>query len=360
VNGDLGKETGFMEAMANPELARLSHDLESLNAKPLWERTARMGPGSSAVPTIWRYRDMRPQLLRAVELIIAKEAERRVFMLENPGLPGTGYITNSLYCGLQVIKPGEIAPAHRHTPNALRFIIEGEGAYSTIEGERVAMHPGDFVLTPGWTWHDHGHLGTAPVIWLDALDNPFGQFFGAIFRENYPGDTHPVCHADGTAQARFGSNLLPMEYRSEIRSSPLLVYPYDRTRETLDRLARNGPLHPAHGIKMRYANPIDGGYVYPTIAVFIQWMPKEFSGQTYRSTDGTVFNVVEGRGRAQIGGKDFEFEPHDVLVAPPWTQYHFETEGECVLFSYSDRAAQEALGFWRDEDPSNAPRRTPI
>src|SRR5262249_34264617 len=119
----------------------------------------------------------------------------RVFMLENPGLPGTGYITNSLYCGLQVIQPGEIAPAHRHTPNALRFIIEGEGAYSTIEGERVAMHPGDFVLTPGWTWHDHGNLGAAPVIWLDALDNPFGQFFGAIFRESYPGDTHPVCHA---------------------------------------------------------------------------------------------------------------------------------------------------------------------
>ena len=141
-----------MEAMANSELARLSRDLESLNAKPLWERTARMGPGSPAVPTIWRYRDMRPQLLRAVELITAKEAERRVFMLENPGLAGTGYITNSLYCGLQVIKPGEIAPAHRHTPNALRFIIEGEGAYSTIEGERVAMHPGDFVLTPGWTW----------------------------------------------------------------------------------------------------------------------------------------------------------------------------------------------------------------
>ena len=346
-----------MEGMANSELARLSRDLESLNAKPLWERTARMGPGSPAVPTIWRYRDMRPQLLRAVDLITAKEAERRVFMLENPGLPGSGYITNSLYCGLQVIKPGEIAPAHRHTPNALRFIIEGEGAYSTIEGERVAMRPGDFVLTPGWTWHDHGNLGAAPVIWLDALDNPFGQFFGAIFRENYPGDTHPVCHADGTAQARFGSNLLPIEYRAETRSSPLLVYPYDRTRETLDRLARHGTLHPAHGVKMRYANPIDGGYVYPTIAVFIQWMPNGFSGQTYRSTDGTVFNVVEGRGRARIGELDFAFESHDVFVVPPWTYYHFETERECVVFSYSDRAAQEALGFWREEDPSNAPTR---
>jgi gentisate 1,2-dioxygenase len=344
-------------AVQSSDLARLSSDLKDLNAKPLWERTTRMGPGTPAVPTIWRYRDMRPHLLRAVDLITAKQAERRVFMLENPGLPGTGYITSSLYCGLQVIKPGEIAPAHRHSPNALRFIIEGEGAYSTVEGERVMMRPGDFVLTPGWTWHDHGHLGSEPVIWLDALDNPFGQFFGAIFREEYPHDTHPVTYADGDAAARYGSGLLPIEQRSGGHASPLLIYPYDRTRATLDKLARSGPLHPAHGIKMRYANPIDGSYVYPTIAVFIQWLPKGFSGQTYRSTEGCVFNVVEGNGHAHIGDVDLAFEPHDVFVVPPWTPYRLETAGECVLFSYSDRAAQEALGFWRDQDPSNSAAR---
>ena len=343
-----------MEAVADSELAKLSLDLKALNAKPLWERTARMGPGSPAVPAIWRYRDMRPPLLRAVELITAKEAERRVFMLENPGLPGSGYITNSLYCGLQVIKPGEIAPAHRHSPNALRFIIEGEGAYSTVEGERVLMHLGDFVLTPGWTWHDHGHLGSAPVIWLDALDNPFGQFFGATFRENYPGDTHPVSQVEGAAAARYGSNLMPVEYQPQRRASPLLVYPYDRTREALERLAKAGPLHPAHGIKMRYANPLNGGYVYPTIAVFIQWLPQGFSGQSYRSTDGTVFTAVEGSGRAHIGNVDIAFEPHDVFVVPPWTHYHLTAANECVLFSLSDRAAQEALGFWREQDPANS------
>jgi gentisate 1,2-dioxygenase len=163
--------------------------------------------------------------MRAIELITAKEAERRVFMLENPGLPGSGYITNSLFCGMQVIKPGEIAPAHRHTPNALRFIIEGEGAYTTVEGERVPMRPGDFVLTPGWSWHDHGHLGNAPVVWLDALDNPFGQFFGAIFRENYPQDAQAPSLPDGDAAVRYGANLMPMEYCASKRASPLLVYP---------------------------------------------------------------------------------------------------------------------------------------
>ena len=144
-----------------------------------------MGPGRPNRSAIWRYRDMRPPLMLAIDLITAKEAERRVFILENPGLPGSGYITSSIYCGLQVIKPGEIAPAHRHTPDALQFIIEGE-AYTTVEGERVPMRPGDFVLTPGWTWHGPRPSGQTPVVWLDALDNPFGQFFGAIFHETIP------------------------------------------------------------------------------------------------------------------------------------------------------------------------------
>lgn len=339
--------------ISNSDRARLSRDLRSLNAKPVWERTTRMGPGSSALPAIWHYRELRPQLLRAISVITAKEAERRVLMLENPGLPETGFITNSLFCGLQVIAPGEIAPAHRHAQNALRFIIEGEGAYTTVEGERVIMQPGDLVLTPGWSWHDHGHLGSAPAIWLDALDTAFGQFFGALFRDDFPDDAQPVSKPEGNAAAHYGSNLLPIECRPGSRSSPLLLYPYDRTRDVLDRLARNSPPHPAHGIKMRYGNPIDRGYVYPTIAAFIQWLPKGFSGQTYRSTDGAVFHAVEGSGRVHIGGSEFLFVARDVFVVPPWTAHHFTSDSECVLFSYSDRAAQQTLGFWREDDPSN-------
>jgi gentisate 1,2-dioxygenase len=343
-----------MNATSNAELARLSIDIKKLDAKPLWERTTSLGPGTPAIPAIWRYRDMRPQLLRAAELITAKDAERRVFMLENPGLPGSDYTTNTLQCGLQVIMPGEIAPAHRHTPNALRFIIEGEGAYTTVEGERIQLHPGDLVLTPGWTWHDHGHLGTAPAVWIDVLDNAFARFFGAMFRENYPGDTHPVEHPEGQAAARYGANMMPVDVRLNHRASPRLVYPYDRTRAALDRLARSGTLHPAHGVKMRYVSPANGGYVFPTIATFIQWLPEGFSGQTYRSTDGTMFHAVEGSGCCYVGKADFAFETHDVFAVPPWTPYRFETESECVLFSCSDRAAQESLGFWREEDPSNS------
>jgi len=283
-------------------------------------------------------------------LITAQEAERRVLMLENPGLPGTGLITSSLYCGLQAISPGETAPAHRHSLNALRLIIESDGAYTTVAGERVAMHRGDLVLTPGWAWHGHGHLGAKPAIWLDALDLAFGHLFGKIFRESDPAGTQSMSlEAEGHAAARYGANLLPVEHHSQLSHSPLLAYPYERTREALERLARHGPVHPVHGVKMRYANPIDGGFVYRTIAAFVQWLPKGFRGRTYRSTESAVFCVIEGNGSIQAGDETFAFEQDDVFVVPAWTRYSIDSAGECVLFSCSDRAAQVALGFWRED-----------
>jgi gentisate 1,2-dioxygenase len=335
--------------LPNSDLGRYSHDIRRLNVRPLWERTGGMKPGTAAVPTLWPYAELRPELMRATTLISTHDAERRVLMLENPGLPGSGYITSSLYCGLQIILPGEVAPAHRHTTNALRFVIEGEGAYTSVDGERVTMRPGDFVVTPGWSWHDHGHEGHEPVIWLDALDNPFGQFFGATFRENYPHDKYPMKRGEGDAAARYGAGLMPVNYQRQTPASPLLVYPYERTREALHRLSKSGPLDPVHGVKLRYANPVDGGYPFPTIAVFMQWLPRGFAGQTYRATDGTIFNVAEGTGTLVIEDRTFTFAPHDVFVVPPWCRYRLNADSECVLFSYSDRAAQEALGFWREE-----------
>src|SRR5215831_1664327 len=175
-----------MAAVVDPGLTRLSKDAAALGMKPLWERVARLAPGTAAQPVIWRWGDTRPLLMRACKLITAKQAERRVLMLENPALRGTTFATPTLYAGLQAILPGEIAPTHRHTPNALRFIIEGEGAYTAVDGERVMMKPGDFVVTPGWAWHDHGNAGDSPVVWLDGLDIALANLFGAHFREDYP------------------------------------------------------------------------------------------------------------------------------------------------------------------------------
>jgi gentisate 1,2-dioxygenase len=287
--------------------------------------------------------------MRAAELITTQEAERRVLMLENPALKGTTFATTTLYAGLQVILPGEVARTHRHAPNALRMIVEGEGAYTAVEGERVTMRPGDFVTTPGWTWHDHGNLGSGPVVWLDGLDTAFANLFGAHFREDYPQETQPVTRGNGDAGARYGANLLPLEYRARGKGSPLLSYPYGRTREALERLAGNGDPHPCHGYKLRYVNPGTGGHPFPTMAACMQWLPAGFSGRRYRSTDGAVFCVIEGAGRVRIGETRIAFSAHDVFVVPSWEFHELQADADTVLFSYTDRAAQEALGFWREE-----------
>ena len=338
-----------MTTATNPNRAQFSSELEELHMKPLWERTMRLKPGTAAVPALWRWKDVQPHLMRAAELITTQEAERRVLMLENPALKGTTFATTTLYAGLQVILPGEIARTHRHAPNALRLIVEGSGAYTAVEGERATMRPGDFVTTPGWTWHDHGNFGSEPVVWLDGLDTAFANLFGAHFREDYPEEQQPVARAEGDAGARYGANLLPVEYRARGHASPLLSYPYERTREALEQLSKGGDPDPAHGYKVRYANPATGGHAFPTMAVFMQWLPKGYRTRRTRSTDGAVYCVVEGSGGAVVGGEHWDYEPHDVFVVPSWELHELHAATDCVLFSYTDRAAQEALGFWREE-----------
>jgi len=318
-----------MSAVVNSDLARFSKEIAALGMKPLWERVMRLKPGTAAQAALWRWKDTRPLLMRACDLITAKQAERRVLMLENPALAGTTFITPTLYAGLQAILPGEIAPTHRHTPNALRFIMEGEGAYTAIEGERIAMRPGDFVVTPGWTWHDHGNLGTQPVLWLDGLDTAFANIFGAHFREDYPEETQAVPRSAGV--------------------SSVLSYPYERTRGALEKLAKDSEPHPSHGWRLRYTDRDTGKDPFPTLAVFMQWLPRGFAGREYRSSDGTVYCVVEGTGSVAIGATHFEFAPHDVFVVPSWEVYRFSAATDCMIFSYSDRAAQEASGFWREQ-----------
>src|SRR5512133_22062 len=152
------------------------------NLTPLWEVLGALVPKSPTtpvLPALWRYAEIREQVLEAGRLITAAEAERRVLILENPALRGQSSITQSLYAGLQLILPGEVAPSHRHTQSALRFIVEGSGAYTAVDGERTTMHPGDFIITPSWTWHDHGHEGDGPVVWLDGLDIRVVQLFSA-------------------------------------------------------------------------------------------------------------------------------------------------------------------------------------
>jgi gentisate 1,2-dioxygenase len=262
---------------------------------------------------------------------------------------GASSITRTLFCGLQMILPGEIAPAHRHKQSALRFLVDGEGAYTAVDGERITMHPGDFIITPSWSWHDHGNPGSEPVIWMDGLDIPLVRMLDASFAERYPESSQAESRPEGDALARYGANLVPIEYTAPSLNSPLFVYPYARSREALEKLHRHGPLHAAHGVKMQYVNPATGGYPMPTIGTFIQWLPAGFNGDRYRSTDGTVFCVAEGKGRSVVGDRTFEWGPRDIFVVPSWVSVRHEAAEDTVLFSFSDRPVQKVLGLWREE-----------
>jgi gentisate 1,2-dioxygenase len=320
---------------------------------PLWESLHALvlkQPASPALPHLWRYDDMaRPFLAEAGQLITAREAERRVLILENPGIKGGSSITRALYAGLQLVLPGDVAPAHRHTQNALRFIVEGEKAYTAVNGERTLMHPGDLVLTPAWHWHDHGNDSDMPMVWLDALDIPMVAFFDASFSEAGNEDSQTVVRPTGDSDRRFGNNLAPVDWQPATQSSPIFNYPYARTLETLQSMAQSDEPDACHGHKLRYVNPASGGHVTPTMAAFMQLLPAGFTTLPYRSTDGTVFSVVEGQGQSIIGDQKFRWKARDVFVVPSWVEVTHRADGEAVLFSFSDRSAQEKLGLWREQ-----------
>jgi gentisate 1,2-dioxygenase len=334
-----------------PERAEFYRRIGASNLTPLWEVLGALvppQPSSACVPAHWEYERVRPFLIEAGKLISAREAERRVLVMENPALRGASCITRTLYAGLQMILPGEVAPSHRHTQSALRFVVEGSGAYTAVDGERVTMHPGDFIITPSWTFHDHGNPGDSPVVWLDGLDIPMVAFFDAGFAERHSAESQPLTRPEGDALARYGANLMPLEYLPTSRTTPVFSYPYQRTRRALEQLCDSAALDACHGLKMQYVNPATGGYPMPTIGVFIQLLPSGFRGRSHRSTDGTVYSVVEGRGRSRVGDRVFEWKPKDIFVVPSWVRAAHEADSEAVLFSFSDRPVQKALGLWRE------------
>ena len=340
---------------------KLYDDMSPHHLTPLWRELHALVPNQPASPCVaalWKYEHIRPYLMRAGEVITAEEAVRRVLILENPALRGQSSITQSLYAGLQLILPGEVAPSHRHTQSALRFIVEGSGAFTAVNGERTTMRPGDFIITPSWTWHDHGSDATEPVVWLDGLDIPLIRFLDAGFAENAPTKSQTVTRAEGTSFAQYGHNMAPVRVNSQAgtpfgQTSPIFSYPYERSREALHKLEQSAPIDAWDGVKLRYINPLTGGSPMPTMQTFMQRLPAGFTGLPYRQTDGAVFSVVEGTGSVRIESKgvvqNFEFSPRDHFVVPSWHTATFSSPNGCVLFSYSDRPVHQALGIHQEE-----------
>jgi len=322
------------------------------NLAPLWEQLHNLvtrTPRSDCQPAHWSYAKVRPYLTEATELITAEEAERRVLILENPGLRGKAAITTSLYAGLQAILPGEVARAHRHSQAALRLILEGDGAYTSVNGEKTIMRRGDFVTTPSWTWHDHGNESNGPMIWLDGLDVQLVAALDASFAESSPADRQELRRPVGDSLLRYGNGLAPVDWTPTAnRASPLFCYPYERTRASLMGMQAAGAPDPHLGYKLRYVDPLTGRSPMPTMGAFAQLLPKGFSTAPYRCSSGTVFAVLEGRVEVILDDRTFEAEPNDVFVIPSWAAHRLAAREDAILFSFSDRPVQEVLGLWRE------------
>jgi gentisate 1,2-dioxygenase len=339
-----------------PERLAFYKKIDGENLQALWNVMGALitpEPKSACEPHVWRFDAIKAYMLEAGGLITAKEAERRVLVLENPGLRGQSKITTSLFAGVQLVLPGEVAPAHRHAQSALRFVLEGRGAHTAVDGERTPMEPGDFVITPSMTWHDHGNKSDEPMFWLDGLDIPVVQFLDASFAEGLDEDEQPITRPEGDSYARYGQNLLPVDLDRRSKTSPVFNYPYAHTREALEKMKGRDAWDACHGLKLRYSNPVSGDYAMPTMGTFIQLLPKGFATSRYRSTDATVFAAVEGRGRTRVGDKVLEWGPRDLFVVPSWRWAMHEADEEAVLFSFSDRPIQEKLDLFR-EDRGNA------
>ncbi|WP_447910356.1 gentisate 1,2-dioxygenase [Brevundimonas bullata] len=348
------------EVLSNDQQSQLNALYEQMEPEglyPLWEKLSALvlpQPKSPAKVHKWSYDNAREYLMRAGALISAKQAERRVLILENPGLPGLSSITPSLYAGLQLILPGEIAPAHRHAQCALRFVMEGGGAYTSVDGEKAVMQPFDLVLTPGGQWHDHGNPTDTPMIWLDGLDIPTVRHFDASFAEGYAEDQFPEQAPAGDSLNRYGRNMRPLKGHTADRRpahQPLFHYPYAEWRPALDAMAESGAeIDPHLGHALEFMNPINGGPIMATISAHVRLLPQGFESKPRRSTDGTIFVVVEGIGEAVIEGETIALKPRDIVVVPSWRSVAFKAASRLVLFGYSDKACQEKLNLYKEEN----------
>jgi gentisate 1,2-dioxygenase len=318
----------------------------------LWEIASQMTPQPrpEAIPYQWKW-SLLSEVAKQSATAVPVGDERRAMQLFNPGLNGQWATTNTLIAAVQVLLPGEVARAHRHSPAAIRFIIQGNGAYTAVEGEKVIMREGDLVLTPSWQWHDHGNETHETVVWMDGLDVPLTKALNCIFFQMHGEEKFAQSKPVNGSKALYGhGHLAPTWVKERPRFSPLMLYSFDQTLAALEAL-KGSEGSSYEGIALEYTHPQTGGPVTPTIACRIQMLRKGEKLKARRVTGSSVFHVVRGKGRTVIDGKAFDWEKGDIVALPSWAQHAHENRGaeDALLFSISDRPVIEALGFYREE-----------
>jgi gentisate 1,2-dioxygenase len=325
-------------------------DMRKVNLVPLWPSLRGVLPPLKPKPqtqaTMWAYADIKPLLLKAGEITPIEKAERRVLVLANPG-HGLEKMQASaaMYLGMQLLLPGEWAPSHRHTPNAVRMIVEGEGAYTTVDGEKCSMSRGDLILTPTGLWHEHGHDGTDPVVWLDVLDLPLVYYMEASYHIN--GERQPI-KPDRGDRAYAGGGLLPTQvFERSHKAYPMLRYPWQEARKALQTLALDRPDQDC--IQITYVNPETGDDAENILGFYaLMLRPGQTLSMPARSP-ACVFHVIEGGADVQIEEHHFALSEADTCCAPGYTPVQLtnhSTDRPTFLFIADESPLHRKLGVY--------------
>lgn len=313
---------------------------DAANVLAMWDQELRPNRPLTA-SHIWRWQAMNPLIGDAASAVNMEDAERRVLILNNPGIAGQGAAPN-LSVNLQVLMPGEKARPHRHTMHALRFVLEGTGATTTVEGKVCLMLPGDLVLTPGWTWHEHANDTKERSVWVDALDVPVHGYLDSRIFE--PGPTHGMLELP--PDAVYAAGLAPDKPMSSSSSSPMFRYPWDAAVKALEALRPS-----ADGSRrLRYTNPTNGGAVLSTIDCYVLGLAKGAETEAYRTNSNAVCVVAEGEGQSRIGDDVVTWGPKDIFSLPhgQWISHKAST-ADAKLFQITDRELFRRLDFLWDE-----------
>ena len=352
-----------MEPEDSPELQALYKGFAQNNLNPLWTQIGNLmpvHPKSAALPYVWKWSALLPLAEAAGELVpVGRGGERRAIGLANPGLGGNAYISPTLWAAIQYLGPRETAPEHRHSQNAFRFVVEGDGVWTVVNGDPVRMSRGDLLLTPGWCFHGHHNDGDAPMAWIDGLDIPFSQQmdvgffeFGADRVTDYATPTYSRgerlwCHP----------GLRPLSALQDTVASPIGAYRWEFTDRALSEQllledeGQPATLNQGHAA-IRYVNPTTGGDVLPTIRCEFHRLRAGCETTALQEVGSTVFQVFGGEGAVVLDGKRYKLEKGDLFVVPSWISWALQAETQFDLFRFSDAPIMERLGFMRAQTGS--------
>ena len=333
-------------------IALLDRDMAAKNLSGYW-RLGMEGlpphPMTSVEPCLWKWTDVLESLVRAGDVINLEDSERRVVRLVNPGLNRQhAFATHTVQISFQYVKPGENARAHRHTPSALRFVVQGSGAYTTVNGQQCVMEPGDLILTPKLSWHDHSNESLEPMIWLDGLDFPLVQGLHQVMQERYSERRQPIEKSSVEVMNQLGGSI-----RHGLPLADFFHYKWRDTERTLRALVQScAGKDPFDGYLLEYRNPLSGGPTMTTLQCAVQALPPNDESESHRHTSTVIYHVFRGQGATQIGERRFDWEQGDSFVVPLWHAHRHRNRSssdDAILFSMSDAPALKALDLYREE-----------